>query len=226
MACTRTCRRGSAKEDASHCVYLSFLCCGAGLLFPFFAVVSSEDYFRFVLRENDALNSTNNSTTNFNQMFPLGLEFYFSAAYNVGSLLFFIPILTAGPRISFRLRVVGGFSIQLAVVIILPILLQVLSSAHISSDESKYALRLISFCVVLSLLAITGAMAGLLASALLGLAALFPPRYTQAVQQGAGLSAVVLSLLRIVSLIAIPATKNRYEKVMCFCCRLLFAVWI
>mmetsp|Transcript_41455 Transcript_41455/g.107409 ORF Transcript_41455/g.107409 Transcript_41455/m.107409 type:complete len:490 (-) Transcript_41455:288-1757(-) len=122
---------------------------------------------------------------------------------------FFVPILIFGPRLSFRKRIFAGFSVQMCVVLAMPIMMKLVdlvANQGEAASEDTYSLRTAILFVLLVMLAVVGAMAGLLASSLLGLAALFPPRYTQAVQQGAGLSAVILSVLRIITLLAIPAT--------------------
>ena len=118
--------------------------------------------------------------------------FVFSLAIN--AMLPFVQAITIvyGNKLSYNVRISGGFILNAGLILILPII-------------TNYSLPSTGFCVCIIVMILFGIVCGVLQSAVYGLAGMLPPRYVGAVMIGNAISGTIMSLLKVIFLIALPS---------------------
>jgi len=99
-----------------HGAYLIVLLLGVGLLFPWNAFISAPDYWQYIYGED----------TN--------VLFWFSVIYNWPNVVALVILVTVGHRISFRTRIIFGFTLNAVALLYVPIL----DNSSVSPDVTIY----------------------------------------------------------------------------------------
>jgi len=124
--------------------------------------------------------------------------FVMSLTSSTPNTLFLLMSTKFGPRFSFGSRTLIAFMVDFAVLIIVPIAGSVL--------EKNVALGVILVAVFLQ-----GAATATLFGSVLGLAALFPPRYIGAIMSGNGVAGIITITLTIIIKLSVPNTDAGLE---------------
>ena len=171
-------RRRAAPKDPLLIAYALFLLLGAGSLFPWNAFITASAYFeaRFC-------------STSFAEVF----ENVFSLTNSGSQILGLAIALRYGEKASLRLRVLVPLGIWLS--------LFALTAALVFVDDERVGRTTLFSVTVLSVFA-AGLCGACYTGGVFGLAARFPPAYTQAAMAGQGLAGVIVSLASIASLAA------------------------
>lgn len=122
-------------------------------------------------------------------------SFVFSFAVN--GLLVFTSIanMLYGHKLSYTIRIGGGFTVIGALMIVLPLVTEALS------PNSGWAVDLI-------ILVIFGMMGGMVQSSLYGIGGMLPFKYMGGVMFGQGISGITVNLLRALCLLILPPTAE------------------
>ena len=139
---------------------------------------------------NCVINSFPFFTTLYTSSVNASLPFWMSAAYSYPSVPMLLFMVFFGERLTLRTRIVGPFAAQALIMAALPLVAPT------------------SYLVPLGLMFINGLLTGLLQSSLFGLAAAFPPTYSQAALLGQGLAGAVSSYAQIAVLAAAAASPS------------------
>ena len=154
---------------------------GIGLLLPWNAYITADDYY-------ESLWSGNNFT------------FWLSIAYNYPAIVFLLLNIRYGRSFPFGSRIFIGFTCLSACVVFVPIITSVYGAD--ASDSEKH----ISFWATLAAVFLSGCFASMLFGTVLGMASVFPMTMITAVMSGNGIAGVLVGLLRIVTKLAFPNT--------------------
>ncbi|RLO03476.1 hypothetical protein DYB28_012758, partial [Aphanomyces astaci] len=130
-----------------------FLVMGFGYIFPYCAMMQPVDYWTTLF-------------PNFNLVFAL------SCVYNVANILTFVVILWRSRTPQYSLQIVGGFAVQVVVLILVPL------SYYFLSGESQHLVMVLTSTGVLAI------ASSFLDSAVFSLASLFPKGALENVQLG------------------------------------------
>ncbi|OQR91366.1 Equilibrative Nucleoside Transporter (ENT) Family [Achlya hypogyna] len=145
-----------------------FLFMGLCYYFPFCILVQPVDYWRL--------------------LFPsFNVNFRISFAYYIANVLVIFALLVVGARQSYKTRIMGGFSVQLGFLLLLP------TSYYILSTEIQHEAMVLTTAAIV---AIAAAVAG---SSLFALASMFPSGCMENVQLGIGLSIFITTAYRCIS---------------------------
>eukprot|EP00126_Sphaerothecum_destruens_P009553 Sdes_comp20529_c0_seq1m15191 len=161
--------------DHNHVIFLCFLFCGCGILFPYSAFVSAVDYFEAeyssaagVLYYISIFNLVCNSMTSisllfFISKFSLSARIFFSYLLSIASLLLFILVQAISSFYQFKI-------------------------AHQLTLWSLFALS-----------SVQGLVTGLQQGSFYGMASLFPAPYLQALMNGGGIAGLLAASLRLIT---------------------------
>jgi equilibrative nucleoside transporter 1/2/3 len=161
---------GTAKapEDKYNLTWFLFLLLGIGVLFPWNAFISANDYFKEKYK-------------------PFPIEFTLPLIYNYPNMIFLLIVSKWGDKWPLRGRLLVGFAIEIFVFAIIP--LQDALPEKIISAKTSLAL-------VLAMASICGLCAALLIGTLFGFAAMFPPHYMTAVMSGNGVAGIIIFAMK------------------------------
>ncbi|ETV86288.1 hypothetical protein H257_02707 [Aphanomyces astaci] len=151
-----------------------FLVMGFGYIFPYCAMMQPVDYWTTLF-------------PNFNLVFAL------SCVYNVANILTFVVILWRSRTPQYSLQIVGGFAVQVVVLILVPL------SYYFLSGESQHLVMVLTSTGVLAI------ASSFLDSAVFSLASLFPKGALENVQLGIGFSNLITATYRLVTKAMFPS---------------------
>ncbi|CDW83406.1 equilibrative nucleoside transporter 1 [Stylonychia lemnae] len=159
-------------EDKGNVGYWLMLLFGIGALLPWNAILTALDFFE-------------EKQSRYQPSFVFG--------FAVNSLLTVVQviILLYGYKVSYVVRISGGFLVIAVLMIILPLTTNYLGSTS-------------GFFTDIGILVIFGAMGGIVQGSVFGLAGMLPFKYMGAVMFGNGLSGITLNILRAITLAAFP----------------------
>ena len=167
-------------RDKGNASYLIILLLGAGFMFPFFGFTSAVDFM------NDQYPSHPEVISNL------------ATAYNLGGFVVYFLVLLYLGKFTIRSRILVCFSLEFILVALTPFW-------HVMIKDESTALWL-----VYTSLFVLGCISGTLNATVLGLAALFPSSYSQAALFGAGAAGTFITIIRVVTKLAIPSEKNLF----------------
>ena len=167
---------GAAPVDRFNAVYVIMTLLGAGLLFPYNTLVSAADYLK-------AEYPTSN------------LLFWIPLVMNISSPPIQVFMVRYGSRFSFVRRAVIWFTLETALIVALPLLINGLNSGT-------------SLYITFASLFVFGFATSIMTSTTYAWASMFPPVYTQAVMGGNGVAGVVASVCRIITKGSFPDTDD------------------
>lgn len=153
-----------------------FAAVGVGYLFPFSALTQPVDYWH--------------------KLFPdFNIEFSLTTVYMWINLLFLGLLVFVGREPSYNHRIVGGFTGQLLVLLLVP------SSYFLGLGESM------NFIIIMAATSIAAMVTALVDSCAISFAAQYPIEIQEALQFGIGLSTLIGSIYRLVTKAAFPTEK-------------------
>jgi equilibrative nucleoside transporter 1/2/3 len=159
--------------DRFHLAWLIFCLLGVGLLFPWNALLTAADYFA--------------------TLYPnFAFSFALSLAFNWPSVIMLLLTIRFGRNFSFTSRVVVGFTIDVLVQVMVPL---------INLNGVPYPVNLV---ITLGGVFATGCATAMLFGTILGLASIFPPTYITAVMSGNGVAGIIAGGLRCITKGSLP----------------------
>jgi len=123
------------------------------------------------------------------------IQFALSLAFNYPSIVLLFISVKFGPKLSFGGRIIFGFLIDLLILCAVPVLVPNFS-------------RELSFRLLLVLVFVTGGAGAILSGGVMGLAAIFPPKYIGAVMSGNGVAGIISILIRIITKVSLKGTPR------------------
>mmetsp|Transcript_19146 Transcript_19146/g.34927 ORF Transcript_19146/g.34927 Transcript_19146/m.34927 type:complete len:404 (+) Transcript_19146:208-1419(+) len=157
-------------------LYFEFLCLGAGVLIGWNAILTAMDWFGDVFGE-------------FNPSFILPICNF------MPSPIFQPLTVFKGHLISFNKRIIVGFAIIGAILVIMPIVAGAVPGAA-------------GFGLLCCLVAFMGAANAVCQTSVFGMAGMMPDEYTRAVMLGNACAGLILSIARIICLASFPPTST------------------
>jgi len=164
----------SGKEEDNIYIYILLTFMGGGLLTPWNVVINSFPFFLSLYEDPHTVAT-----------FP----FYISSCYSYAGVPVLFFMVFYGNKFSLRMRIVGSFLVQAAIMIALPLI-------------SRF-----SFLIPLVLMVLNGLCTSVLQSSLMGLISSFPPVYSQGFMFGQGIAGALSSYAQLVAL-ATTASGN------------------
>lgn len=166
----------------SRAVYASFVLFGIGFLVPFNTFVNAVDYFAAVYRGGH-------------------IEFYIALVYLWCTLTAMSVNQALVVRIAVHWRILFGYTMFLAGLLVVPALDPGVSDGDVSTDAA--------YGLTLAAIGLVGIGSGVQQSSYYGFAAMLPSRYTQGLMVGEGVAGLLVSLNRIVTRAAFGANAAR-----------------
>eukprot|EP01135_Chromosphaera_perkinsii_P000880 Nk52_evm43s152 gene=Nk52_evmTU43s152 len=159
-------------RDRYNMVYMQFVMCGIGFLFPFTVFTSAVDYFKDEFESHD------------------DIAFMVSVCYSQFNLAAMIlNSLVLVHRVSANARIVFGYITFAIALGGQPLLMWLMNERWVGSDAGYY--------ITLVLISICGFGTGVQQSSFYGFGGMFPMRYTHALMFGEGVAGILASFIRL-----------------------------
>ncbi|KAJ7530633.1 hypothetical protein O6H91_14G011700 [Diphasiastrum complanatum] len=168
-------------EDTFNIAYLIYFALGAGILLPWNAFIAAVDYFDYLYPNTH-------------------IDRVFSIAYMFPSFIFLLFLMDFGRTYSMKSRINCGLVLYLITILVVPAMDEALLKGQRGTQFTHY--------VTVGAVVLTGIADALAQGSLVGAAGELPERYMQALFGGTAASGVIVSLLRIVTKAALPATAS------------------
>jgi len=156
-------------------------------------------YLNFILLGAGFLMSWNtliNAIDYFTSLFPSrDVEFDIAVSYMIPNVIGCFAATKFANKFSFKFRIIGGFSLFIILLLTVPTI------EYIASAESSYATTIIVSVLI-------GFTDSAVQTAIYGYASLLDTVFIQSVQVGNGVSAVLVSFLRIITKISLSQTPE------------------
>lgn len=172
---------GEPPEDKYQLVYLIHVLLGIGLLLPWNAYITADDYYELLWPGQS-------------------FEFWLSIAYNYPGILMLVWNLKWGRSFPFGARIFIGFVALSFFIFFVPIITTVFGMNPSKSEST------VSEAMTLVAVLFSGGFAAMLFGTTMGMASLFPPQHVGAVMAGNGVAGLLVGLLRIITKLAFPNT--------------------
>jgi len=170
--------------------YFIMMLLGCGFLIPYQAFITAVDYFTLLYPTRK-------------------VEYTFVAVYMVSVFITLMLLVKYYKNASFSVRILGGFSAFLILVIAIPALdLAFFGFGDISEGELDSTSTSIMFWIMLGVILCTGTADAIVQGSTYGIAAFFPPEYAQAIQSGNAIAGIVVCILRIITKVSFPFDVN------------------
>lgn len=171
-------------EDKGGTVYIIFFILGIATLLPWNVFINSSDYFSFRFQGTSYQNNFEN---------------FFGICFNVSNVFSLAYATKYGNNISMFNKVVIPLLVQ-ALVFSITTAIVLVPPASISG--------MTVFAITIPTCLVSGLLTALLQGGTFGLAARFPPKYSQAVMAGQGLGGAGVSLAKLATLLGAAANSN------------------
>ncbi|KAJ7522806.1 hypothetical protein O6H91_18G027500 [Diphasiastrum complanatum] len=168
-------------KDTFNVAYLIYFALGAGFLLPWNAFITAVDYFDYLYPNTH-------------------VDRVFSIAYMFPCFILLLLLMDFGRTYSMKIRTNCGLVLYLVTILLVPVMDEALLKGGKGTETTHY--------VTVGAVVFTGIADALVQGSLVGAAGELPERYMQALVGGTAASGVIVSLLRIMTKAALPATAS------------------